>query len=293
MPEATVLIPTFDHGPLIRHALASAQRQSVRDIEIFVVGDGAPPITREIVERAAAADPRIRYFENPKGERHGERHRHRALAEAKGRIVCYLSDDDLWFPDHVAVMAELLAEADFAGGMQGWFHPDGRIYAQACDLSLRQYRNPNIKLGIKLGLSAGAHTLAVYRRLPEGWRPAPPNIFTDQYMWQQILAIRGRRAVSSFRPTCLGFSSALRTHMSIEEREREIERWEPVIADPERLQRLREEILVADLKDAMWDAHYFAERRGLYSLTVGLREQPQLRRFFRWLRRRGPGAKAP
>lgn len=287
MPEATVLIPTFDHGPLIRHALASAQAQTVRDLEIFVVGDGAPAITREIVERAAADDPRIRYFENPKGERHGERHRHRALGEATGRVVCYLSDDDLWFPDHVATMAELLTEADFAGGMQGWFHPDGWIYGQACNLSLRQYRSPKTRLGIKLGLSSGAHTLAFYRRLPEGWRPAPPDVFTDQHMWRQILATPGCRAVSSFRPTAIGFSSMLRAHISLEEREREIERWEAVIADPERLRSLREEILVAHFKDATWDAHYYAERRGLRPIAAVLRRQPHLRRFFRWLRGRG------
>lgn len=287
MPEATILIPTFDHGPLIRHALASAQGQTMRDIEIFVVGDGAPAITREIVARAAAEDPRIRYFDNPKGERHGERHRHRALAEATGRIVCYLSDDDLWFPDHVATMAELLAEADFAGGMQGRFHPDGRIYAQACDLSLRQYRNPRITLGIKIGLSVGAHTLAMYRRLPEGWRPAPPEVYSDQHMWQQFFTAPGCRAVSSFRPTGIGFSSTLRAHMSLEQREGEIERWEAVIADPARLQRLREEILVANLKDATWDAHAYAEGRGLRAVSVALRQQPQLRRFFRWLRGRG------
>jgi len=287
MPEATVLIPTFDHGPLIRHALAAAQGQTERDLEIFVVGDGAPAITREIVERAAADDPRIRYFENPKGERHGERHRHRALREATGRVVCYLSDDDLWFPDHVATMTELLTEADFAGGLQGWFHPDGWIYGQACDLSLRQYRSPRTKLGIKMGLSTGAHTLAFYRRLPEGWRPAPPDVFTDQYMWRQILATPGCRAVSSFRPTGIGFSSTLRTHMSLEERGREIERWAAAIADPVRLQRLREEILVANLRDATRDANYYAERRGLRPVAAALRRQPQLRRFFRWLRGRG------
>jgi glycosyltransferase involved in cell wall biosynthesis len=260
MPEATVLIPTFDHGPLIRHALASAQRQSVRDIEIFVVGDGAPPITRETVERMAATDPRIRYFDNPKGEGCGERHRHRALGEAVGRIVCYLSDDDLWFPDHVETMAELLQTADFAGGLQGRFFPDGRMYAQPANIALRPYRNPKTELGIKMGLSVGAHTLAFYRRLPEGWRPAPPGTYSDQHMWQQFFATPGCRAVSSFRPTGIGFTSAQRKHMSLEERAREMEPWDAAIADPARRQQLREAILVANLKSALSDASLYAER---------------------------------
>ena len=38
--KATVLIPTHDHGPTIRHSVVSALTQTVKDIEIFIVGDG-------------------------------------------------------------------------------------------------------------------------------------------------------------------------------------------------------------------------------------------------------------
>ena len=96
--KATVVIPTFDHGPLLEYSLASALRQTVPDIEVFIIGDGVPDVTRQIVARAVRQDPRVRFFDNPKGARRGEAHRHRALAEAKGSIVCYLSDDDLGRP---------------------------------------------------------------------------------------------------------------------------------------------------------------------------------------------------
>ncbi len=59
-------------------------------------------------------DVRVRFFDFPKGERHGELNRHEALGEAKGRIVCYLSDDDLLLPGHVVEMGRLLENADFA-----------------------------------------------------------------------------------------------------------------------------------------------------------------------------------
>jgi hypothetical protein len=48
--------------------------------------------------------------------------------------------------------------------------------------------------------------------------------------------------------------------MSVDERERELGSWEAVIADPVRLQRLREQILVANLKNALWDANMYASR---------------------------------
>ncbi len=54
---ASVLIPTHDHGPLLQRALASAQRQSVEDIEILVVGDGVPDVTRDIVHSRPGGGP--------------------------------------------------------------------------------------------------------------------------------------------------------------------------------------------------------------------------------------------
>ena len=42
--EATVLIPTHDHGPLVRFPIESALAQTVQQLEVFVVGDGAPEL---------------------------------------------------------------------------------------------------------------------------------------------------------------------------------------------------------------------------------------------------------
>jgi len=95
MPAATVLIPTHDRPECLRHSIASAQAQSLDDFELFVIGDGVTDATRAVMTELAAADPRIRFFDFPKGPRRGEVHRHTALAEAAGRFVAYLGDDDV------------------------------------------------------------------------------------------------------------------------------------------------------------------------------------------------------
>lgn len=82
MPRATVLIPTFDHGETLLYSVRSALRQTVSDIEIFVVGDGVPTPARRFIEELIAEDPRVRFFANDKGPRHGEVHRARALPTA-------------------------------------------------------------------------------------------------------------------------------------------------------------------------------------------------------------------
>ena len=113
--DATILIPTHRHAAVLPLALRSALGQHGVSIEVFVVGDGVEDDTRAALE-PFLADSRVRFFDFPKGERHGERHRHVALQEAAGEIICYLSDDDLLLPGHLVEMRRLLEHADFAHG---------------------------------------------------------------------------------------------------------------------------------------------------------------------------------
>ena len=186
-PVATVLIPTHDHGPLIRLSISSVLAQSVEDLEVFVVGDGVADATREIVGELARTDRRVRFFDNPKGPRHGEILRHVALAEASGDAVLYVSDDDLWLHDHVETMLEALRRFDLVSAACLKAYPDGRVLVRAHDVS--QYRAAFLQGARVPGipLSCAAHTTAAYRTLPYGWRTTPEGIATDRYMWQQFL----------------------------------------------------------------------------------------------------------
>jgi glycosyltransferase involved in cell wall biosynthesis len=248
MMAATVLIPTHDHGPTLVRALASALEQSVRDIEIFVVGDGVPDVTRTIMAEAVARDARVRFFDNPKGPRHGEAHRHSALAEARGVIVCYLSDDDLWFPEHVETMLRVLERADFAGALPVRVDPDGRLGGPAQDLSLPETKALMLAGHNRVPLSCGAHTLAMYRRLPHGWRPAPDGAHSDLHMWQQFLADPDCLAVSSTRPTVIHLPTLYYQHWRTPEALAVLDRW---------LARIRDE---AWRRDFVYDVLDFTAR---------------------------------
>jgi len=169
--DATILIPTHDHAALLPIAIASALAQRSASFEIFVVGDGVGDDTRQVMTRYAD-DPRVRFFDFPKGERHGERHRHVALLEARGAIVCYLSDDDVLMPGHVVEMRHLLADADFAHSTPVIVDPDGILVYRPADLARPEFlalilegRNNFISL------TGAAHARDLYERLPEGWRP--------------------------------------------------------------------------------------------------------------------------
>ena len=225
MTLATVLIPTHDHGPTLFRSVRSALAQTVEDLEVLVVGDGVPAVTREVMDELTRSDRRVRFFDNPKGPRHGEVHRHAALQEARGEIVCYLADDDLWLPGHVEEMRRLLEDADFAHALPFWIDGDGAFHHLRVDLAQPSWRELLLGGENRVPLSCGAHTLELYRRLPEGWRTTPDGTFTDLYMWQQILAVPGCRAVSGTTPTVLHFPSSARDGWSEARRLEELVAW--------------------------------------------------------------------
>jgi glycosyl transferase family 2 len=237
VPIATVLVPAHNHGPLLLYAVTTALRQTVRELEVLIVGDGADEATRDAAIQLQRLDERVRFFENPKGPRHGEVHRHAALHEARGRIVCYLADDDLWFPEHVEVMAGLLETADFVHALPVWIEVDG-----LARVGLGHLKGSGIRERMEQGwnfipLSCAAHTMALYRRLPFGWRTSPPDVWTDLHMFRQILAVPDCRAESGSRMTVLHFPSPPRHDWTMTQRVAELASWSQRLSDPN-LERL-------------------------------------------------------
>jgi GalNAc5-diNAcBac-PP-undecaprenol beta-1,3-glucosyltransferase len=230
--DATILIPTFRHAALLPYSLRSALEQDGVAVEAFVVGDGVEDDTRSAIE-PFLGDERVRFFDFPKGQRHGERHRHDALQHASGAIVCYLSDDDLLLPGHVRDMLGLLENADFAHSAPFVVHEEGRLWFHPIDVARPEFQALLRRGGWNaIVLSGAAHTLDAYRRLPHGWRPAPTGTWTDLYMWQQFLRLPGFRGRTSDRLTHLHFPDNRRKGWSVEARVAELESWRERIGAP-------------------------------------------------------------
>lgn len=221
--RATILIPTFCHPHTLSFSLASALRQTIKDIEVFVVGDGVDDTTRQVISKFK--DKRLHFFDFPKGERHGELYRHEVLLRATGEIVCYLSDDDLYAPNHVEAMLSTLKDKDFAASLTVWVHPDQHLQVQAHDLTQKS----NVRLILEaqnlISLSFAAHTATFYKTLPHGWQVTPESYATDYYMWKQILTQPNVRPASSFLPTALHFPQSLRRDWTEAMRVEELSIW--------------------------------------------------------------------
>jgi glycosyltransferase involved in cell wall biosynthesis len=241
-PRAAVLVPTHDHAGTLELAVRSALEQTVAELEVIVVGDGVGEDTREVVGALREEDPRVRFLDLPKGPHHGEPFRGTAVEGTEAEIVCYLCDDDLLLPDHVEQMLALLAEADFAHSMNGWFDVEGAWHNYWADLASPRFRAWMLEPGDNaVSLTGAAHTVAAYRRLPHGWRVPPYGYWPDQYMWQQFLAQPWVRAVTGPRVTALQFPSHVgRDAWPAERRRGELEQWRTEIATPEGRRRLQD-----------------------------------------------------
>ncbi len=93
MPALSVLLPVRDAAPWLDASLASLWRQSFRDFEVVAVDDGSTDGSGERLERAAAAEPRLRVFHTP--PRGLPRAIATAHAHARGPLLARHDADDL------------------------------------------------------------------------------------------------------------------------------------------------------------------------------------------------------
>ncbi len=105
-PKVTVLISTYNRPQYLAEAIESVVNQRYRDWELIVLNDGGVDV-KDVVDKFA--DPRIIYV--PDTENTGAAHRfNQGLALARGEYVAYLGDDDLFYPNHLEVLAKALDE---------------------------------------------------------------------------------------------------------------------------------------------------------------------------------------
>ncbi|MEN6334691.1 MAG: glycosyltransferase [Phycisphaerales bacterium] len=97
-------MPTFNRRRYLGGALASALAQTHRNLEVFVIRDGGEDVG-DVVR--SFRDPRIVFIDR-KENRGKPRSLNEALAQAQGKYVAYLDDDDAWYPNHVETLVRAL-----------------------------------------------------------------------------------------------------------------------------------------------------------------------------------------
>ncbi len=114
-PLVSVVVPTKDRPAMLKDALESVARQGYRHWEAVVINDGGQDIADAIRSLPPGAAPRVTTLalQSSQGVAGA---RNMALRAARGSIIAFLDDDDLYLPGHLdALVSGMLASgAPFA-----------------------------------------------------------------------------------------------------------------------------------------------------------------------------------
>ncbi len=118
-PRVSVIIPTRDRAASAERAVRSALAQSFTDLEVIVVDDGSSDDTG--ARLGVVADERLQVLRREVASGRPGVARNVGIAVAKGELLAFLDDDDLWYPEK---LAEQVAHLDA--------HPDCALVSSRC-----------------------------------------------------------------------------------------------------------------------------------------------------------------
>lgn len=114
----TVVITTYKRTNTLKRAITSVLNQSHEKIEIIVVDDNNDLSIRNEVEEIVNSfrNLRIRLIKNSRNLG-GSLSRNEGIKEAKAEYICFLDDDDEYYPNKVEKQLELFLDSDDNLGM--------------------------------------------------------------------------------------------------------------------------------------------------------------------------------
>lgn len=97
----SVVITTFNEGPMLREALQSVADQSILPQEVLVVDDGSKPVTAPAILEAFTVETgfAVKYVRQENAGPSAARNT--GLLQAREMFIAYLDADDRWLPAHL------------------------------------------------------------------------------------------------------------------------------------------------------------------------------------------------
>lgn len=182
----SVIVPAFNAGWSIERALRSVLADSRPDLECIVVDDASTDDTPVVVERLAAADPRIVLLRAASNEGVSSA-RNRALTVSRGEWLAFLDADDRLRPGWLAALLDpaLHAGALAVIGQRIWTDGHREWLTAAYDIpDIRTAGRTSLPARPGLMFYASATGKLFHRSLAEGLR------FTGRVLGDQPWTIR-------------------------------------------------------------------------------------------------------
>ncbi|MBR6101083.1 MAG: glycosyltransferase family 2 protein [Ruminococcus sp.] len=119
----TAVITTHDRVGLLKRAVESVLSQDYEALDLLVVDDASSDGTQRYMTRLAAENGRVTYLRIPPEETKGSNHaRNAGIRAAKGELVAFLDDDDVWLPGKITAQVAFFERHPSAGAVScDWY----------------------------------------------------------------------------------------------------------------------------------------------------------------------------
>jgi glycosyltransferase involved in cell wall biosynthesis len=205
-PRVSILLPTHNRADVLPFAIRSVLAQTVQDFELLIAGDGCTDNTADIVQ--SFNDPRVHWFDLPKGPAFGYANRNTVLRKARGEIVAYMQHDDLWLCDHLEQLLPFFDDEniDIAFSRPLWVIPSGMIVPGLYNLNHAQILNIFLNIRNEIPSVCAVHRRDCFSRY--GYWDDKLTLAADWDLWKRIIKGGGERNFSYLSDgTCLHFKA--------------------------------------------------------------------------------------
>lgn len=136
-PLFSVLVPTYNQAQYLPASLQSLIAQTDSDWEAIIVDDGSMDATPEVARRYALFDERIHYIRKPNGGVGSALNE--GLKHARGEWICWLSSDDMFEPEKLALHREYIKQ-----------YPESKFFHTHYNVFLEEqgHKVPAVEIGI-------------------------------------------------------------------------------------------------------------------------------------------------
>jgi len=185
-PLVSIVIPTYNHSPMLQRALATVVEQTYQNWNAIVVNNFSTDNTLEVV--AAFNDPRIQCVNFRNNGVIGAS-RNEGIALATGKYVAFLDSDDTWFPTKLEKCVEILESgSDLVCHAEYWIDESGKSRLVAYGPSQAATHHNLIYKGNRISTSATVVRAALLKEV-HGFDVAPELISTEDYdLWIRLAA---------------------------------------------------------------------------------------------------------
>ena len=128
----SIVMPAYNAAALISETIESILNQTYQNWELIIVNDGSKDDTLKVCRQFADKDDRIIVIDS---ENSGvSMARNKAIAACKGEYITFIDSDDLYVPEFLSVMSELVADQSVDMGCCGYsmFGSQGENLGKEC-----------------------------------------------------------------------------------------------------------------------------------------------------------------